>query len=252
MALRAVPTRGNSTARQRQAPPGKDPARTRQGLDPTPQAGVAGSNPAGGTSSEGCHYQFEDPEFDYASWPMKHAARGRSWPTGPRGGSAGTTAGGACSGRVTAGSRRPARRCTTAWSAVTSPRWPEPPVARRHHRTRHRRGEVIELYLCAIRDVFSKRIAGYSIDALARPTDPRRIRDRHDQTGPPGHMIEPVTQTAADPTTCPVTVLAARKEEGLNDPGFVLVPVDPDFSYGYEVALVYFRRQLSCQTWVFQ
>ena len=35
-------------------------------------------------------------------------------------------------------------------------------VAQRHYRTSHRRGK---LYLCAIKDVFSNRIVGYSIDS---------------------------------------------------------------------------------------
>ncbi|MFB7174572.1 hypothetical protein ACFCYM_27665, partial [Streptomyces sp. NPDC056254] len=31
------------------------------------------------------------------------------------------------------------------------------------------------------------------------PTDPRRIRDRHDHTGPPGRVTEPVTRTCTRP-----------------------------------------------------
>ncbi|WP_328740746.1 IS3 family transposase [Streptomyces erythrochromogenes] len=88
---------------------------------------------------------------------------GRRWRTGPRGGSAGTTAGGACSARNAAAAARPAppvhddlvRRDFTAagpnrlWLADI---------------TEHATGDG-KLYLCAIEDVFSNRIVGYSIDA---------------------------------------------------------------------------------------
>ena len=57
----------------------------------------------------------------------------------------------------------PARRCTTTWSSGTSP-----PTAPNRlwlaDITEHRTGEG-KLYLCAIKDVYSNRIVGYSIDS---------------------------------------------------------------------------------------
>lgn len=53
------------------------------------------------------------------SWPTKSTPRGSAWRTGPCGGSAGTTAGGACSASDGAGTRRPTRRCTMTSSSVT-------------------------------------------------------------------------------------------------------------------------------------
>lgn len=96
------------------------------------------------------------------SWPTKPAVRDPAWPTGPRGGSAGTTTGGACSARSAAVPRRLGlpvhddlvRRDFTA----TGPNrlWLT-------DITEHATGEG-KLYLCAIKDVFSRRIVGYSID----------------------------------------------------------------------------------------
>ena len=59
--------------------------------------------------------------------------------------------------------RSPARRSTTTWSSATSP-----PTAPNQlwlaDITEHRTGEG-KLYLCAIKDVYSNRIVGYSIDS---------------------------------------------------------------------------------------
>ncbi|WP_406224164.1 IS3 family transposase [Streptomyces griseus] len=97
-----------------------------------------------------------------ASWPTRPAASVLACPTGPRGGSAATTAGGASSGRSAGEPRRPARRCTTTSSAANfttdSPNrlWLTDIT---EHSTREGK-----LYLCAIKDAYSKRIVGYSID----------------------------------------------------------------------------------------
>jgi len=95
---------------------------------------------------------------------MRHAPRVSRWPSGPRGGSAPTSAGG----------RRSAR------SAGRNGKKPGPPVhddlVERNFTagapntlwlsdiTEHRTREG-KLYLCAIKDVYSNRIVGYSTDS---------------------------------------------------------------------------------------
>ncbi len=75
--------------------------------------------------------------------------RRRRWLTGPRGGSARTTAGGRCSARsaaATARSASPARRPTTTSSQRDfTAAGAERPVAGRHHRALDRRGQALPL-----------------------------------------------------------------------------------------------------------
>ena len=98
------------------------------------------------------------------SWPTRPAMPGSRWPSGPRGGSARTTAGGLCSASANAArTARPARRSTTTWCGrdFTAD---APNQLWLTDITEHRTGEG-KLYLCAIKDVFSNRIVGYSIDS---------------------------------------------------------------------------------------
>ena len=104
----------------------------------------------------------DDPEFGYrylveeardAGQPMAERAAWRI---------CSETAGGACSARNAARTARSGRRSTTIWSSATSPPRAKSVVAQRYHRASHRRRK---LYLCAIKDVFSNRIVGYSIDS---------------------------------------------------------------------------------------
>ena len=81
------------------------------------------------------------------SWSTRPATPVSRWPSGPRGGSARTTAGGARSARSAAATARsPARRSTTTWSSARlHRRRAEPAVAGRHHRAPHRRGQALPL-----------------------------------------------------------------------------------------------------------
>src|SRR6476646_1137161 len=76
------------------------------------------------------------------SWPTRPAKRVRTWLTGPRGGSAARMAGG-------------------RFSASTAA---EPNVLWLVDITEHWTSEG-KLYLCAIKDCFSNKIVGYSIDS---------------------------------------------------------------------------------------
>lgn len=106
----------------------------------------------------------DDPSAATGSWPMRPATPAWAWPSGPRGGSARTMAGSAGWGRRSAARARRVgppvhddlvRRDFTAdvpnrlWLADI---------------TEHHTGEG-KLYLCAIKDEFSNRIVGYSIDS---------------------------------------------------------------------------------------
>src|SRR5690606_21547215 len=98
------------------------------------------------------------------TWPTRPATPARTCASGPPGGCAHRTAGGPRSAR----------------SAAGTPKLPGPPVhddlverdftAQAPNRlwladiTEHRTGEG-KLYLCAVKDVFSNRIVGYSIDS---------------------------------------------------------------------------------------
>ncbi len=103
----------------------------------------------------------DDPEFGYR-FSTRPATRVRSWPSRPDGGSAATTAGGPRSANAAAGKDdTPARPSMTISCAGSSPRT---------HRTgsgsatsRSTKTGEGKLYLCAIEDVFSNRIVGYSI-----------------------------------------------------------------------------------------
>ena len=61
------------------------------------------------------------------------------------------------------GRQGPGRRCTTTWSSATSPPT-RPNQLWLADITEHWTGEG-KLYLCAIKDVYSNRIVGYSIDS---------------------------------------------------------------------------------------
>jgi hypothetical protein len=66
--------------------------------------------------------------------------------TGRCGGSVGTTAGGRCPANPAPGGRpRLGPRLMTTSCAGTSPRAPEPAVARGHHRAPHRRGQALSV-----------------------------------------------------------------------------------------------------------
>ncbi len=99
------------------------------------------------------------------SWPTRLAPLENRWSSAPRGKSAVRWAGSARSAANKAGARNAglARRCATTRCAVTSPSaarigcgWPISPSTRT--------GEG-KLHLCAIKDVWSNRIVGYSIDS---------------------------------------------------------------------------------------
>lgn len=96
----------------------------------------------------------EDPEFGYRFLAGEARDAGRRWRTGWRGGSAGTTAGGACSARNAAAAVRTAGRYTVISSVVTSRR-PAPTGCGSPTSPELASGEG-KLYLCAIKSVFSK------------------------------------------------------------------------------------------------
>ena len=118
------------------------------------------------------------PSSATGSSPTRPAAAGESMATGRRGGSARTTAGGARSAKKRGkNGKRPGppvhddlvNRDFTA---------DEPNQLWLTDITEHRTGEG-KLYLCAIKDVYSNRIVGYSIDSTDEvPPRGRRARDR--------------------------------------------------------------------------
>ncbi|MBF4132467.1 DDE-type integrase/transposase/recombinase [Streptomyces albidoflavus] len=98
-----------------------------------------------------------------ASWPTRPATPEPTWLTGPRGGSAGTASGGACSARNAAeqGKTGPPVHDDLLHRAFTAT---APNRLWLTDITEHATGEG-KLYLCTVKDVFSNRIVDYSIDA---------------------------------------------------------------------------------------
>lgn len=98
-----------------------------------------------------------------ASWPMTSPSSGTRSRSAESGGCAGSPASNRCSPRARPATRKPARPSTTTWSTGSSaPRAPN--TLWLTDITEHRTREA-KVYLCAIKDVFSNRIVGYSIDS---------------------------------------------------------------------------------------
>lgn len=103
---------------------------------------------------------------DNGCWPTKPVTPGNRWPIAPRGGSATPTGGGAGSARRRARTPGPDR-------AVHDDLVKRDFSAQRPNElwltdiTEHKTGEG-KLYLCAIKDVYSNRIVGYSIDSTMK------------------------------------------------------------------------------------
>ena len=109
----------------------------------------------------------DDPEFGYRFLVDEAARRRRGDGRADRlEDLLATTAGGASFGKKRGrnGKNAAARRSTTTWSQrATSPPTPaEPAVARPTSPNTDRRGQAV---LCAVKDVYSNRIVGYSIDS---------------------------------------------------------------------------------------
>lgn len=148
------------------------------------------------------------------------AARGRSWPIGLCGGSAGTTAGGASRQEAwqgSAGARRPGR-------PRLHRRRLEPPVADRYHRTPNSRGEAVEALPASLsnewRCVADLAGRGPTAPAGRAPRQPRRAVHRRPRCVGP---CDPVTAEAArralalEPLGGPVERLARRVLPLAND-----------------------------------
>lgn len=105
----------------------------------------------------------DDPQFGHRFLDEGARDAGQSMPRERPGGSARTTAGGVRSGNASAvRTARPVHRSMTIWSAGISPLMIQ--IGCGWLLFEHRTAEGM-LYLCAIKDVFSNRIAGYSIDS---------------------------------------------------------------------------------------
>lgn len=109
-----------------------------------------------------------------ASWSMRPVRLVCRWRRAPPGGSVRTTAAGVRSASANAvRTPRPAHRCTTIWvgreftADAPNQLWLT-------DITEHRTGEG-KLYLCAIKDAFSNRIVGYSIDSRTTPHRHRHL-----------------------------------------------------------------------------
>jgi putative transposase len=136
----------------------------------------------------------DDPEFGYRFWPMRPATPATHAVTGRCGGSVPTTAGGRVFGK-----KRAARTAKK----------PGPPAhddlvrAGLHRRrpnqlwltdiTEHWTGEG-KLYLCAIKDVYSNRIVGYSIDSRMKSASP----SPRSTTPSPAAATSPAASCTAD------------------------------------------------------
>ncbi len=102
------------------------------------------------------------PSSATATSSRKPATPDNRWPSAPPGGSARITGGGARWEEEARQNGKAGRQSTTTWSGriFTAP---TPNALWLADITEHRTDEG-KLYLCAIKDVFSNRIVGYSID----------------------------------------------------------------------------------------
>ena len=105
----------------------------------------------------------DDPEFGYRFVADELAAAGHIASSAGCGGCARRRGSSRRTAAGAASAKRPGRRSTTTWSSATSP-----PTAPNQlwltDITEHHTDEG-KLYLCAIKDVYSARIVGYSIDS---------------------------------------------------------------------------------------
>ncbi|GAB3086243.1 hypothetical protein GCM10027186_53610 [Micromonospora schwarzwaldensis] len=103
----------------------------------------------------------DDPEFGYGAWPMRPALPASRWSSAPPGKSAPARASGARSARMSVGARAARSVCRVHDVLVCRDFFTTDGPSRLWlaNITEHRTGEG-KLYLCAIKGVWSNRIAG--------------------------------------------------------------------------------------------